>query len=156
VKWRIEETGARTIDAILKFATLLAIFAGVIQYIINRKDQLRTQEIEAKKPFLEKRLEFYIEATRATATIATSKNPDDIAGAKEKFWILYWGPMLVLEDPKVHKSMNNYAVCMEDPSKCKVPLRELSRELALAASISVGNQWNLVPAPPADLKVQTE
>jgi len=138
----------------LKVVTLLAIFSDVIQYITNRADQLRTQEIQAKKPFLEKRLEFYIEATRATATIATSKNPDDIAGAREKFWILYWGPMLVLEDPKVHESMNHYAACMEDASKCKAPLRELSRQLALAASVSVGNQWNVVPRPPTNLKAE--
>ena len=154
MRLQIGEGGARNVDAGLKFVTILAILCGGIQYLVTRADQLRTQQIEAKKPFLEKRLEFYVEVTRATATIAVSKNPEEVEGAKEKFWISYWGPMLVLEDPKVHEAMDKFARCLQDGSKCTWSLEVLSRELALAASVSVGNQWQIGPNPPTGLHAE--
>jgi hypothetical protein len=148
----LDEGWARTLDALAKLATALAIVVGggwtLIQYSITRTDQLRTQQIEASKPFLEKRLEFYIELTSATATIATSKNQAEVARAKEQFWILYSGPLLVLEEPGLQIRVQAYADCLEDTSKCQgASLTQLSQSLAVFAGNSVGNQWRS-PATP--------
>jgi len=148
----LDEGWARTVDAFAKLLTAVAIIIGggwtLIQYNLNRADQLRAQQLEASKPFLEKRLDFYIELTTATATIATSKNQAEVAQAKEKFWILYTGPLLVLEEPGLQTLVRAYADCLEDTSKCRgVSLTQLSQNLAIFAGNSVGNQWRTAATP---------
>jgi hypothetical protein len=158
VKLPLDDGWARTIDALAKLLTVVAIILGggwtLIQYTINRADQLRAQQLEASKPFLEKRLQFYIEATTAAATITTSKNPDEVAQAKQKFWMLYSGPLIVLAEPAIQRPLNAYADCLESSAKCQAPLPQLSRELARAAGVSMGNQWSY-PNPPS-LKAEVQ
>ncbi len=155
MKLPLDEGWARTIDAFAKLLTAVAIIIGggwtLIQYNLGRTDQLRAQQLEASKPFLEKRLASYIELTTATSTIARSKNQGEVAQAKEKFWILYSGPLLVLEEPQLQTLVQAYADCLEDTSKCKgASLIQLSQNLAVFAGNSAGNQWR-VPAAPVGL-----
>ena len=79
--------------------------------------------------------------TTATATIARSKDQAEVAKAREKFWILYSGPLLVLEDHEVQESVHVFADCLDSTSKCKGPLPELAEDIARAAGRSAGNQW---------------
>jgi len=151
----LDEGWTRTVDALAKLATAAAIIIGggwtLIQYNLNRADQLRAQQLEASKPFLERRLEFYIELTTATSTIATSNNQAEVAQAKDKFWILYSGPLRVLEEPELQTRVQAYADCLEDTSKCKgASLAQLSQNLAVFAGNSAGNQWRF--AAPVQLR----
>src|SRR5208337_47560 len=156
----LDDGWARTIDAFAKLLTAAAIIIGggwtLIQYNLNRADQVRTQKIEASKPFLEKRLEFYIQLSTATATIATSKNQAVVAHAKEKFWLLYSGPLLVLEEPGLQVGVHAYADCLEDTPKCNgLPVTQLSHNLAVLAGNSVGNQWTF-PGRPTGLTASVQ
>src|SRR6266404_7422665 len=113
----IPEEWARTVDCFAKLITALAILFGggwtVYQYGKGRADQLRTQRIEATKPLLEKRLQLYVEATAAAAIIATSKDVNEVAKAKEQFLKLNHGPIVLVEDFRVWQSMREFEACME-------------------------------------------
>src|SRR5215831_10409766 len=74
-----------TIDSINKQASELA-----------RSNEAREQEF--RKPFWEKQLQLYFDATEAASTMATSKDARKRELATEKFWSLYWGPLAVVED----------------------------------------------------------
>jgi len=151
----IPEEWARTIDCIAKLVTVLAILFGggwtVYQYWKGRADQLRTQRIEATKPLLEKRLQLYVEATTAAATIATSKDVNEVAKAKEQFLRLNHGPMKLVQDFKVWLSMGEFEACMEDKSKCQSSLVDLSDKLAINCANS--SRGDFAPGAPADFKV---
>ena len=63
---------------------------------ITKANEART--FESQRPYREKQIELYFEASRAASTIATSSNPQEKAAAEAKFWNLYWGPLSVVED----------------------------------------------------------
>jgi hypothetical protein len=151
----ISEEWARTIDCLAKLITAFAILFGgwwtVYQYLKGRADQLNTQRIEARKPLFEKRLQLYVEATSAAATVATSKDVNEVAKATEQFLRLRHGPMALVEDAKVENAMARFEACMEDKSKCESSLIDLSDKLALVCSNS--SKSDFAPSAPVDLKV---
>src|SRR6266404_8047239 len=100
---------------------------------------------------LEKRLQLYVEATTAAATIATSKDVNEVAKAKEQFLRLNHGPMKLVQDFKVWLSMGEFEACMEDKSKCQSSLVDLSDKLAINCANS--SRGDFAPGAPADFKV---
>lgn len=72
---------------------------GIWQF---RDDSLRRAEnarFEARKPFLVKQMDLCFQASEATATLATSTDLETWRQARETFWMLYWGPLSVVEAP---------------------------------------------------------
>jgi hypothetical protein len=154
----ISEDWARTVDCVGKALTAIAIILGggwtVYQYLDGRSYQLTTARIEAQKPFLDKRLQLYIAVTSAAATIATSKNENDVAKAKEQFWNLYWGPLILVDDRTIEHSMQQFGDCVQDNKKCDAALVELSRGLALSCNRSLTHDW--APNPPQNITVHEQ
>jgi len=77
----------------------LTIGLGIWQF---RDDSLRRAEnarFEARKPFLVKQMDLCFQASEATATLATTTDPETWRRARETFWMLYWGPLSVVEAP---------------------------------------------------------
>jgi hypothetical protein len=139
-----EET-ARLIDAACKIlATVGLVFGGgwtLITFLIGRKDQARTEEIEAKKPFNEKRMERYISAVNAAATIAANPNPVFREQAQAEFWTLYWGDLALFEDARVEAAMVEFgrrlkAGLGDDLKGCALTLAHACRD-SLAESWSI-------------------
>jgi len=151
----IPEPWTKTIDAVAKIITAIAVICGgafaTYQYFSNREYQLTTARIEAQKPFLDKRLQLYLDATTAAATIATSKNESEVEKAKEQFWKLYLGPMIVVQDPTVENPMRQFADCLQDSKKCDAPIAELARGLAQTCNRSLTRDW--VPNPVKNITV---
>jgi hypothetical protein len=147
------EGWARTIDCIAKLIAAIAIVCGglwaVYQYFDGRAYQLVTARIEAEKIFLEKRLELYAETTSAASTIVTSKNESEVTKAKEQFWKLSEGPMLLVSDAKVEQSMLEFGHCLKDKTKCVLDIEELAHRLALDCSHSFRAYWP-PPGVPTD------
>jgi hypothetical protein len=150
----IREEWARTVDCLTKLVTALAIIFGgwwtVHQYTITRADQVRNQTIEARKPLAEKRLQIYLEATSAAATIATSPDKSEVERAKQKFWILYSGPMRLINqqrlDNNVLTSMQEFGDCLRD-GRCALALNELSQKFATECGYEISRDW--LPARPS-------
>ncbi|MEN6374469.1 MAG: hypothetical protein ABFD75_06760, partial [Smithella sp.] len=60
------------VKALSLLGAVVAFAWGVIQFVASQHAQEETRRIEATKPFLERQLKLYTEATQAAATLATS------------------------------------------------------------------------------------
>jgi hypothetical protein len=71
------------------------------QYFLHRTEERQTAAIEARKPFLEKRLQVYDDLISAASTIAWSDDADEVRKARRQFTILNSGLLFVFEDYSV-------------------------------------------------------
>ena len=124
---------------------------GVYQYFQGQKvraeqvklDQDREavqRRIEARRPFLEKQLALYTEATHAAATIATSTDATAIATAHTRFRELYWGELALVEDSPVEQAMMAFGSGL-DQGAGQSELQQLSLKLAVACRDSLAVSW---------------
>ena len=123
---------------------------------------------ESQKPFLEKQLQYYVEASKVAAklTILPLESTADAApedtwdGAKQRFWELHWGELVVFEDKDVRVAMAQFGRQVSEVEKCRTraeecldaqaKLKSLSLDLsrAIRASIQSGWGYNLPSADP--------
>jgi hypothetical protein len=144
-----DEAQARTIDTICKIATAFALVVGgsftAYSYVTNRTAQTKSAVIEAKKPYLERRLEFYLDTTTTVATIATG-NADQVSKAKEHFSQLFWGPLGVVATPDVSYQMTVINECLEAGRNCtNAKLKALVQELGRLCGNSMAAEWGAFP-----------
>jgi len=155
----ISEGTARTIDAICKIVTAIALVAGgwfaLFQYFGTRQAENITRNIELKKPFLEKRLEVCMRATEDSGIVATSTNSTNVAKAKEDFLSLSWGTLVVVQDSQIEASMKAVRTCINDDQLCSKPLKDLSSELAKDCSEAIQTEWG-VPRRPTLIDVSVQ
>ena len=133
-----EETYRRR-DLILKVVGgLLAIVGagvGLYQYVDSAQR-------ESKKPFWERQVSLYFDATTAAATLATSDDESRRTKAAADFWRLYWGPLALVEDREVEAAMVRLGRCLD--KECPRPeLQQLSLALAHTCRRSLQVSWNL-------------
>src|SRR5262249_31789784 len=123
---------------------------GIVRYNRDRENEFR-------KPLWEKQLSFYLEATKATATLATLVTEDQPEACQEwerartRFFELYYGELAVVEDTRVSQAMINFAECLSQTNDKKCGQRFLvcdqktlmgrSLELAQLCRDSVSESW---------------
>jgi len=78
---RLSENIDQWVKALSLLGAVVAFAWGVIQFVASQQAQEETRRIEATKPFLERQLRLYTEATQAAATLATSKNRQELDAA---------------------------------------------------------------------------
>jgi hypothetical protein len=101
-----------------------------------------TRRIEATKPFLERQLKLYTEASQVVAIIATTSNNAARSKAVNRFWELYWGELALVENTEVEAAM----VAFGEGLKKDAPLGELqqlSLTLAHACRFSLDKSWGI-------------
>ena len=130
------------IKALSVLGAVIVFAWGVFQFIVNQNSQTETRRIEATKPFLERQLKLYTEATQAAATLATSKKADELDAASKKFWSLYWGELALVEDKKVEAAMVQLGRALEAGSVGN-QLQQYSLELAHACRDSLAESWGV-------------
>ena len=150
--FRMDEGQARFWDSFCKVVGMIGIILGggwtVVTYLQNAKIAAEAAAREAQKPFLDKRLELYIQAVSSVATIGTSSNPKDIAEAKINFWNLNWGPLALVEDEEVQNKMDAVAQCLRKKPQCEAKeIRELAENLAHSCKKSISSEWGVTLAP---------
>ncbi len=135
-----------TFDQTVKTLSILgavATFAwGMFQYVENDKKQAETRRIEATKPFLDRQLTLYTDATKSAATLATTADSSERAAAMKRFWSLYWGELALVENRGVEAAMKR----LGDRLKMGAPqeeLEQLSLVLAHAARESLADSWGV-------------
>jgi hypothetical protein len=121
---------------------VVAFSWGVFQFVASQKEQAETRRIEATKPFLERQLRLYTEATQAAATLATSKETDELDEARKKFWSLYWGELALVEDKRVEAAMVRFGRALES-GDVDQQLQQRSLELAHACRDSLAESWGV-------------
>ncbi len=106
------------------------------------QQQAESRRVEATKPFLEKQLKLYTEASQMAALIATSGDKSEVDKALSRFWQLYWGELALVENRDVEKAMvgmKNVIVSQGSPSD----LQQASLKLARACRQSLDKSWGI-------------
>ena len=104
------------------------------------KRTAETRRVEATKPFLERQLKLYTEATQAAAKIATSHDESTIDESVKRFWQLYWGELALVENKAVEGAMKRFG----DGLRAERPrheMEQLSLALAHACRDSLAVSW---------------
>jgi hypothetical protein len=146
-----------TFDNGLKILTVLGAIAsflwGVYQWREKSSQELEAQKqesarlvetrrIEATKPFLERQLALYAEATKIAAQVATQGNSDSGKKALARFWELYWGELALVENRSVEAAMKR----MGDALRANASTQELeqaSLAVAHACRESLDRSWGI-------------
>jgi hypothetical protein len=125
----------RTLKFIGAMVAICGLLFGVWKYF-------QDLEISSKKPYLEKQIALYFDATSAVATLASSKDAAKITDAEERFWALYLGALVMVEDHTVEKVMVKIGNCLRYDCP-QSELKPLSLELAKACRTSLGDSWKV-------------
>ena len=139
---RLSENIDQWVKALSLLGAVVAFAWGVIQFVASQQAQEETRRIEATKPFLERQLKLYTEATQAAATLATSKNRQELDAATKKFWSLYWGELALVEDKRVEAAMVQFGRALDAGSSCH-ELQKASLDLAHACRDSLAESWGV-------------
>jgi hypothetical protein len=168
------ESQARLVDSLCKIIATVALVVGggwtLYTYFNARAAEARTAAIEARKPFLAKRLEIYSEFVDLASHTAfwidqrkqiqqtiespgtnaqTKKNlQKDLINAEHKvaegllkFEDLNNGRLAMVEDAKVEESVRNFMECLRIES-CMTPI-EKAQGIAHATRDSIGTEWQV-------------
>ena len=99
------------------------------------------QQHEKQRPFLERQLRHYFEASESASKVANLPDGKDRAEAMQAFWQLYWGPLAVVEDSDVERAMVNFSGALRSDESDRATLQQRSLELAHAFRGSLEKQW---------------
>lgn len=106
-----------------------------------RQATTESRRIEATRPFLEKQLALYSEATCVCARIASSETPDGASVAR--FWELYWGELALVENRDVESAMVDYGNALQFMPEDRSELRHRSLRLAAVCRTSLARSWGV-------------
>ncbi len=122
-------------------AVAVATFAfGVVQYAAAERDKARADIAMAKRPYLDRQLALYADATRSAAIIASSRDPAAVAKATERFGQLYWGELAMVEDHDVEEAMVKFQSALSQNAE-QWQLGQCSLRLAHAVRESLARSW---------------
>ncbi len=154
----------RRFDLALRLMPSLTILVTVLGFLFTvwqyRDEQAKSRQAaerqairdadvsqrEFMKPLLDQQQRLYFEAASAAATIATASNAEDRRQAEARFWVLYWGPLVMVESTEVSGAMKAFGRCVTGEDNCP-PLEVRNRSLTLASTLeaSILKTWNARP-----------
>jgi len=129
-RFALDEAGARFWTALFGGITALSLIAAGVfslsQYFDSREKERESREKDrtmlqlqtaatqfaARQAFANKHLELCSQASAAAGTIATSKDEKRKTAAINDFWQLYWGPLGIVENRDVSRSMIAFGECL--------------------------------------------
>jgi len=138
-------TGERIEQALKTLGVLIAAAGfvwGVYQYFDKRELEIENARVEATRPFLERQLKLYTEASQTAAILVTSKNEAERGKAEKRFWELYWGELALVEDPGVEAAMVRFGRGLTSEA-APSELQQLSLRLAGALRDSLARSWGV-------------
>jgi hypothetical protein len=99
-----------------------------------------TRRVEAMKPFLDKQLALFTEATQVASYIANAPSREGAAKQIERFWQLYWGELALVERGNVAKAMIAFGNGLNSGQPPRV-LQGLALDLAHACRDELAVAW---------------
>jgi hypothetical protein len=155
----MDDRQARTWDTTIKVVGVVLAVAGFWDGI-RRYDEGRRADAQAsrerahqaaivalresRKPFLERQLSLYFEATNAAAQLSTLSPGPAWDTASQRFWELYWGELGLVEDSGVLDAMVGYGEALKAYDRSKGTQAELHQKalaLARACRHSLQTEW---------------
>jgi hypothetical protein len=125
--------------------SILTVLFGIWQFLL--------QQIQSnKQEFGKKQLELCVQATDAAARLAETTDPVEWEKARQAFWILYWGPLAIVEDQNMATAMIDFGKHLpKDPvPPSGLPVHDLDApaiNIAHAARNLIQTNWNVNLAP---------
>lgn len=104
--------------------------------------QIETRRIEATKPFLERQLALYGEATKIAAQVATQGDTESGKKALVRFWELYWGELALVENRSVEAAMVRMRNALL-ANASTAELEQASLAVAHACRNSLDRSWGI-------------
>jgi hypothetical protein len=101
-----------------------------------------TRRLEATKPFLERQLKLYTEASQVAAQVATQGGSEAGKKARVRFWELYWGELALVENREVEAAMKQMGDAIS-AGAAETDLKRLSLRLAHACRASLDLSWGV-------------
>lgn len=154
-KARLDDARARLLSFRLDVIKTTAVVIGVLltagTFVYQQFAADGSVMRELRKPYEEKRLSLYLEATRLMATLAANPADPDIEKKKQRFWELYWGELAFVESDQIEQGMVKFCRMEFDPSQCNSrDNAKLAQALTFsrAASKEIRDRWFEKPAPP--------
>ena len=149
---RAWDTGIKVVGVLLAVA---AFWDGIRRYNDGRDaeariaaDRAREAQVialrESRKPFLERQLVLYFEATQAASQLATLPGGVQRARARQRFWELYWGELGLVEDHEVATAMKAFGDALTQVEAGKASrdgLLQLALTLARNCRASLQSGW---------------
>lgn len=132
----------RTLKLVAIVGAMVTFMWGVFQYFDGRERESDIRRIEAMKPFLDRQLALYTEATQVTAAIAASSEASEREVALQRFWRLYYGELVLVEDRSVEAAMVAFGRALERSGETP-ELRQLALQLARACRESLAVSWGV-------------
>jgi hypothetical protein len=140
----MKESAYRAHDTITKWLALLAVACGGVYGFLEYKDVV---EKDFRKPFWEKQLDHYFDASSAASLLATSCDIHELEKAKVEFYRLFYGPLAIVEDDRVETAMVSFHDELSSSKELAVcgstKLKNLSLDLAWKLRQSIGYTWNV-------------
>ncbi len=136
---------SKFVQVVPVITTCLAIIGflwGVFQYTDQQtknrvsqesqaKKQQETAEREFMKPWLDNQRAIYLQALAAAAIMSNSSDPAAVSQAREEFYGLYHGKMILVETTDVSAAMVDYGACFREGAACtKTQMDNLLHALA--------------------------
>lgn len=145
--------GKETWDLIFKTATtgvaVVGALIAVFSYLDAKDREIAVARRESQKPFLQRQLDLYFEATKITSTLATTDRSQDPTGwekSRNRFWQLYWGELALVEDKQVEQAMiafgNSLQTVSANPAAQASTLSPLAIDVAHACRDSIARSWD--------------
>jgi hypothetical protein len=126
--------------------SVVTVAAGVWQYADKQAQANR-------EPFLREQLKLVFEASETVAKLANVADPKLWQEARTRFWVLYWGPLGLVEDGVVARCMIKAGRIVPGPEQTALPplpltgLQQTSIQLSHAARNLILDSWD-VSLPP--------
>lgn len=131
--------------------SLLTVTIGIWQYADKQAQANR-------EPFLRKQLDLIFEASDTVAVLANTTDPATWEKARARFWVLYWGPLGIVEDNRIASCMIKAGQVVSQPNAAApdlplIKLRPISLRLSHVARDFILENWDvelpkLQPAQP--------
>ena len=138
------DSGLKLLSAVLAAAAFLW---GVIQYNATRRAEFR-------RHFWDKQFALYQEAAGSAAEIAMAPHIDSVAAARQRFWVLYWGKLSMVEHPEVERAMVEFGRKLSEcesgadstcfavlPGREQTALRVHAYNLSHCTQLSLSKTW---------------
>ena len=85
------ETGFSFTSVLTAAVALVAIVVGFAQFVT-------TSAFSVRQPFLDLQSKLCSSAAEHAARLASTRDPLTWQKSREEFWMLYWGPLAIVED----------------------------------------------------------
>lgn len=134
----MSETTPWSIERILKFVGTAVTAGGLLFAIVQFTS---SQAIEARKPFLMKKIAWCEAAVKTAAKISVGASGNTIE-EEARFWELYWGLMGLVENDAVTRAMIDFGDSLKGKYKGDKSPKELSLAIAHACRKELAADWS--------------